>query len=95
VRLAISAASVIVYNPKAMDNSRELFPTRGYATGIFEACGGSDVTLVLTEWSQFRELEPADSGRLVRQRSIIDGRNCLDREKWRAAGWMYRGVGRR
>ena len=94
-QIQLQGASVTVYDPKAMDNSRELFPTLGYATGIFEACGGADVTLVLTEWRQFRELVPADLDRVVRQRSIIDGRNCLDREAWRAAGWVYRGVGRR
>jgi UDPglucose 6-dehydrogenase len=94
-QIQLQGASVTVYDPKAMDNSRQLFPTLGYATGIFEACSGADVTLVLTEWRQFRELEPADLARVVRQRSVIDGRNCLDREMWRAAGWVYRGVGRR
>ena len=94
-QIQLQGASVTVYDPKAMDNSRALFPTLGYATDVLEACGGADVTLVLTEWKQFRELEPADLDPVVRQRSIIDGRNCLDREKWRTAGWVYRGVGRR
>jgi UDPglucose 6-dehydrogenase len=94
-QIQLQGASVTVYDPKAMDNSRALFPTLGYANGVLEACRGADVTLVLTEWRQFRELEPADLDRVVRQRSIIDGRNCLDRENWRAAGWVYRGVGRR
>lgn len=94
-QIQLQGASVTVYDPKAMDNSLQLFPTLGYATDIFEACRGADVTLVLTEWRQFRELEPADLDRVVRHRRIIDGRNCLDREKWRASGWAYRGVGRR
>ena len=94
-QIQLQGASVNVYDPKAMDNSRALFPTLGYATDVLEACHGADVTLVLTEWRQFRELEPAALTGVVRQRSIIDGRNCLDRQKWRAAGWAYRGVGRR
>jgi len=94
-QIQLQGASVTVYDPKAMDNSRALFPTLGYATDVLEACHGADVTLVLTEWKQFRELEPADLDPVVRQRSVIDGRNCLDREKWRTAGWVYRGVGRR
>jgi UDPglucose 6-dehydrogenase len=94
-QIQLQGASVTVYDPKAMENSLQLFPTLGYATDIFEACRGADVTLVLTEWRQFRELEPADLDRVVRHRRIIDGRNCLDREKWRASGWAYRGVGRR
>ena len=59
-QIQLQGASVIVYDPKAMDNSRALFPTLGYATDVVEACSGADVTLVLTEWTQFRELEPAD-----------------------------------
>src|SRR6185312_4563587 len=94
-QIQLQGASVTVYDPKAMDNSRRLFPTLGYATQALEACSGADVTLVLTEWKQFRELEPSDLNAVVRQRNIIDGRNCLDRAKWRAAGWAYRGVGRR
>ncbi|WP_137146630.1 UDP-glucose/GDP-mannose dehydrogenase family protein [Mycolicibacterium sp. CR10] len=94
-QIQLQGASVSVYDPKAMDNSRKLFPTLEYATGVLEACHRADVTLVLTEWRQFRELEPADLEAVVRQRNIVDGRNCLDREKWRAAGWAYHGVGRR
>ena len=94
-QIQLQGASVTVYDPKAMDNSRALFPTLGYSTSVLEACSGADVTLVLTEWPQFRELEPTDLNGVVRQRCIIDGRNCLDREKWRSAGWVYRGVGRR
>jgi UDPglucose 6-dehydrogenase len=78
-----------------MDNSRSLFPTLGYATDAFEACEKADVVLLLTEWKQFQELDPAQVAQVVRQRRIIDGRNCLDPSRWRAAGWVYRGVGRR
>ncbi len=93
-QIQLQGASVTVYDPKAMDNSRALFPTLGYATSALDACHGADVTLVLTEWQEFRELEPTNLDTVVRQRNVIDGRNCLDREKWRNAGWRYRGVGR-
>ena len=93
-QIQLQGASVNVFDPKAMDNSRALFPTLGYATSVLHACEGADATLILTEWDQFRELEPSELNAVVRQRIIIDGRNCLDREKWRAAGWTHRGVGR-
>jgi UDPglucose 6-dehydrogenase len=93
-QIQLQGASVSVYDPKAMHNSRAVFPTLDYAAGMVEACYGADVTLVLTEWSEFRELVPADLEGVVRQRNIIDGRNCLDPKTWRAAGWTYRGVGR-
>lgn len=94
-QIQLQGASVTVYDPKAMDNSRKLFPTLDYATAVEEACRRADVTLVLTEWRQFRELEPTELDDVVRKRNIVDGRNCLDRGKWRAAGWAYHGVGRR
>lgn len=93
-QIQLQGASVSVYDPQAMDNSRALFPTLDYADDIRTACAGADITLVLTEWEEFRRLEPSDLNSLVRQRRIVDGRNCLDREKWRSAGWTYRGMGR-
>ncbi|WP_067530910.1 UDP-glucose dehydrogenase family protein [Nocardia crassostreae] len=93
-QLQLQGATVTVFDPKAMDNARALFPTLGYAHTMIEACDGADVVLVLTEWAQFRELAPAMLDDVVRRRRILDGRNCLDPSQWRGAGWDYRGVGR-
>ncbi|NKT15606.1 nucleotide sugar dehydrogenase [Rhodococcus hoagii] len=93
-QIQLQGAAVSVYDPKAMDNSRRLFPTLGYATDAVDAADGADVVLVLTEWREFKEMGPGRIGSAVRQRKIIDGRNCLDPEAWRAAGWVYRGMGR-
>ncbi|MFC9786492.1 UDP-glucose dehydrogenase family protein [Rhodococcus sp. NPDC127528] len=93
-QIQLQGATVNVYDPRAMDNSRALFPTLGYASTSLEACEGSDVVLVLTEWQEFRKLQPADLEAVVRQKSIIDGRNCLEPQQWRSSGWTYRGLGR-
>ena len=93
-QIQLQGATVSVYDPKAMDNSRALFPTLRYATSALEACEAADVVLVLTEWSEFKKLRPEDLNPVVRQRTIIDGRNCLDPHQWRNAGWKYRGLGR-
>ena len=81
-------------DPKAMDNSRALFPTLTYSTSALEACEGADVVLVLTEWAEFKALKPSALDSVVRQKKLIDGRNCLNPEKWRSGGWLYRGLGR-
>lgn len=91
--IQLHGAVVTVYDPKALENSRRVFPTLNYATSIAEACDRADVVLVLTEWSEFTALRPVDLDDVVRTRSIIDGRNCLDRASWRAAGWVYAGLG--
>ena len=50
--------------------------------------------MLVTEWNEYRALDPVATGRLVAERRIIDGRNVLDVEAWRAAGWQVRGLGR-
>lgn len=94
-QIQLQGASVTVYDPKAVENSRRLFPTLHYAADVREACKNADVTLVLTEWPEFRQLDPAYLSSIVRHRRILDGRNCLNPEEWRSAGWEYRGIGRR
>ncbi|MGY1947491.1 UDP-glucose dehydrogenase family protein [Nocardia asiatica] len=91
--IQLHGAVVTVYDPKALENSRRVFPTLNYATSVAEACERADVVLVLTEWDEFTALQPRDLDRVVRARSIIDGRNCLNRATWRAAGWVYAGLG--
>ena len=94
-QIQLQGASVSVFDPKAIDNARRLFPTLHYARDVRETCNAADITLVLTEWEEFRRLEPDDLKPLVRRPLIIDGRNCLDPAKWHRGGWVYRGVGRR
>ncbi|OUS95123.1 UDP-glucose/GDP-mannose dehydrogenase family protein [Rhodococcus sp. NCIMB 12038] len=93
-QIQLQGASVNVYDPKAMHNSRALFPTLGYSPTASDACQGADVVLVLTEWSEFRKLQPGDLDAVVRNKVLIDGRNCLDPQQWRGAGWTYHGLGR-
>ncbi|WP_137723931.1 UDP-glucose dehydrogenase family protein [Prescottella subtropica] len=93
-QIQLQGATVTVYDPKAMDNSRRLFPTLGYATSVTDAVEGADVVLVLTEWKEFRDLRPSRISPLVRGRNIIDGRNCLRPSEWQDEGWVYRGMGR-
>jgi len=87
-------AAVCVYDPAAMDNARELYPELGYRDSTFAAARGADLVLHLTEWAEFREMDPAALGEVVAQRLLVDGRNALDPLAWRAAGWTYRALGR-
>ena len=57
--LQLNGATVNVYDPKAMENSQRLFPTLNYSTSVVEACERADAVLVLTEWREFVELDPA------------------------------------
>ncbi|WP_369255643.1 UDP-glucose dehydrogenase family protein [Geodermatophilus amargosae] len=94
-QLQLQGAVVCVTDPAAVDNSRREWPQLDYAATPEEAAADADAVLVLTEWRQYRELDPVAFGALVRQRRVLDGRNALDREAWTAAGWTYRALGRR
>ncbi|MGQ0632307.1 MAG: UDP-glucose dehydrogenase family protein [Sporichthyaceae bacterium] len=93
-QIQLQGALVTVYDPKAMDNARKLFPTLSYAESALDACRDADVVLHLTEWPEFREMDPAVLDGVVAQRVVLDARNTLDPVRWRAAGWTYRSLGR-
>ncbi|WP_405854009.1 UDP-glucose/GDP-mannose dehydrogenase family protein [Streptomyces sp. NBC_00090] len=93
-QIHLQGGQVTVYDPKGMENARRLFPTLGYADTALDAVRGADVVLHLTEWREFRELDPAELAAVVSSPVILDGRNALDSELWRAAGWTYRAMGR-
>lgn len=93
-RLRLDGADVTVYDPEAMDNARKAYPLLGYAVSAEEALGGADLVLHLTEWPQFRELDPGRLAALVSRPRIVDGRGVLDADRWTAAGWEFRALGR-
>jgi len=85
---------VSVYDPEAMPNARMRYPDLTYASSTVAACTDADVVLHLTEWREFRDLDPSILSAVVANKHIVDGRNALDPARWRAAGWTYRALGR-
>ena len=89
-----AGAVVTVYDPKAMDAARRVHPDLDYADTVEGACLDADVVLHLTEWKEFREIDPAKLASVVANPTIIDGRNALDPDLWRKADWAFRALGR-
>jgi UDPglucose 6-dehydrogenase len=93
-QLQAAGATVVVHDPKAIENARKRFPKLGFAANVEECVRDADLILHLTEWREYRELDPKALSSLVKKKIVIDGRNALDREKWRAAGWQFHALGR-
>ena len=93
-RLHALGAQVAAYDPEAIVTARRIHPELDYAERAEDALTGAELVLVLTEWTAFRELDPTVAASLVASPVVIDGRNCLDRDAWTAAGFTYRGMGR-
>ena len=94
VQIAAAGATVTIHDPKAIAPAKKRFPALGFVEDVEAALKGADLVLHLTEWKQYRELDPAKVKSLVASPIIIDGRNALDREAWIAAGWKFRALGR-
>lgn len=93
-QLQLQGAVVTVTDPEALANAARRFPELHYEAVTDVALQRADAVLLLTEWREYKELDPYETATLVETRSILDGRNVLDPSKWRAAGWVYRGLGR-
>jgi UDPglucose 6-dehydrogenase len=89
-----AGAAVRVYDPEAMGNAKNKRPALAYSVSAIEACRDADVVLHLTEWAEFRELDPAALRGVVNEPNIVDGRNALDPDRWRDAGWTFKALGR-
>jgi UDPglucose 6-dehydrogenase len=86
-------AIVSVYDPAANANARAVFPALRYAESAPAAALRADLILHLTEWDEFRALDPYEVANRVTCKRIVDGRNTLDADKWRSAGWTFRALG--
>lgn len=93
-QIHVAGADVIIYDPKANANAQARFPRLTFAETATDCLKNADLVLHLTEWQEFKDLDPVAIKKLVKSAIIIDGRNHLDREKWLAAGWKFRALGR-
>lgn len=87
---------VKAYDPIASDNAKALLPEEVEITSSAkDALKDVDALLLVTEWEEFSTLTPAELKSLMKQQVIIDGRNMFDRDAFKEAGFIYRGIGRK
>jgi len=94
VQLKGLGGNVICHDPEAMANAQTKHPQLSFAESVLDAVTGADAIIVVTEWDEYRRLDPASVLALAKGSLVIDGRNCLDSLLWRDAGWEYRSMGR-
>ena len=93
-QIQAAGANVTVHDPKAISNAQKRFPGLTFAEDIDSTLKDAEIVLHLTEWKIYREIDPTQIKKLVKSAIMIDGRNALDRDLWRAAGWKFRALGR-
>lgn len=88
-----------LYDLKAIDNMREIFPEQKpqllYAESPYEAVKGAHAMLIITEWEEFEKLDFTKVKELMANPIIIDGRNLFEPEHLRKLGFEYYSIGRK
>ena len=98
--LARAGATVVSADPEGWKPAKARIERAGLSATLTttsdhrSATQGADALVVATEWKVFQGENPETIGSLMAQRIVVDGRNCLDSEAWKAAGFRYRGMGR-
>ncbi|MEX2195005.1 MAG: UDP-glucose/GDP-mannose dehydrogenase family protein [Thermoleophilaceae bacterium] len=94
-RLNAEGAHVRAYDPVAMARADEVLVGAHLTESALEALDGADGVVLVTEWPEFAELDWAGEVKArMKTPLVVDGRNFLDRDALRAAGFTYEGVGR-
>ncbi len=93
-RLQGEGADVTAYDPVAHAGAAGLLPSVELADSAAAALEGADAVILVTEWPEFAELDWTALGSTMRTPLIVDGRNFLDPDAMRAAGFTYEGIGR-
>jgi UDPglucose 6-dehydrogenase len=94
-RLNADGAAVTAYDPVAEEQARKLVGGISFADSPLEAASGADAVVLVTEWSEFMQLDWGLVAEAMGGDLVIDGRNALDPEAVRGAGLSYEGIGRR
>ena len=94
-RLQGEGARVRAYDPVAEDRARELITGAEMCDTPFDALDGADAAVIVTEWPEFLELDLQEVKRIMARPVIVDGRNLLDAERVRSAGFVYEGMAAR
>jgi len=87
-------ALIRVYDPKAMNNAREMLDKVEFCQDPYSAAKGADCLLLLTEWDEFKNMDLKKIKKAMNEPNLIDGRNIFEPDKMLELGFNYRSIGR-
>jgi len=93
-RLEGEGAEVVAYDPVAAEAARGLLGEVEFRDSALDALAGADAAVLVTEWPEFAELDWNEAAARMARPLLVDGRNFLDANQLREAGFEYEGIGR-
>ena len=92
--LQVAGAKIAAFDPEGMGEAEKLLKDITFTGTAYDAVTNADVLVVITEWHEFRGLDPRRIKELMRHPRIVDLRNIFNPEEMRGLGFAYEGVGR-
>ncbi len=92
--LIAAGAKIVAFDPEGMKEAARMLPGVAFAKTAYEAASGADVLVVITEWHEFRGLDPRRLKEAMRLPRIVDLRNIFNPDEMRGLGFAYEGIGR-
>ncbi len=89
-----AGARIVAFDPEGMTEAGRILKDVTFARTAYEAATGADVLVVITEWHEFRGLDPRRIKEAMRQPRIVDLRNIFNPEEMRGLGFRYECIGR-
>ena len=94
--LVAAGATVTAFDPEAVEEAKRYIGDKiSYATDALEALDGADALILITEWNEFRHVDPAEIKSRLKEPIIFDGRNIWNPANMRDHGFVYYGIGTR
>lgn len=91
-----AGAKVVVFDPEAMDNIRQVVGKKvKYAKSLYEAVEGADALMIMTEWPAFRTPDFDRLSASLKNKVIFDGRNLYELSEMEKLGYDYFSIGRK
>ncbi|EDO6740304.1 UDP-glucose/GDP-mannose dehydrogenase family protein [Campylobacter coli] len=88
-------ACIQAYDPKAMELAKSILQDKIiFCSDAYEACKDVDLLVILTEWSEFKDIDLEKLANIMKDKKIFDCRNLLDKQKALSLGYKYEGIGR-
>ncbi len=90
-----AGAKVQAFDPEAAENVKTVFGDQiSYLDNMYEAANGADALLIATEWSVFRNPDFEKLEKLLKTKTVFDGRNLYENSKMKELGYYYESIGR-
>ena len=93
-RLLSEGAKVKAHDPTVSDNKEGIPPQVLIVDDPIVACDDANAVVLLTDWDEYKSIDPNEVLKRISDPNLIDTRNVLDVKEWKNLGFAYQGTGR-